>query len=178
MLLDSLAGPLGIGVEGHQPLGLAAVAEPLLHDGRDERAVVGARGEQGLQLGPEGEAADVLHQRVDALAALALVDELEELLEHARGGARRGDELHDRAAGGVVAGHGAVGSVVVEGQDAVGGRCGAHDFQEGKSAAESGDLPFDRFGSESVVGYLLQILFGKHNSSGFRFLLSKLRNNS
>ena len=65
----------------------------------------------------------MLQQRVDALAALALVNELEELLEHARRGARRGDELHDGEPFGrpLVTRRGRIGARRVERRDAVAG---------------------------------------------------------
>lgn len=55
---------------------------------------------QGFQFGPEGELSDVFEQGVDPLAALAVVHELEKLLEHTRRGARRGHELHNGQSGG------------------------------------------------------------------------------
>ena len=85
VLLDGLARPLGIGVEGDQALGLAAVVQPVADDGIHDRTVVGPGGQHGAKFGPEGELPDIFQQRVDALAAFAVVDELEQLLEHARG---------------------------------------------------------------------------------------------
>ena len=55
---------------------------------------------QGFQLRPEGELSDVFEQGVDPLAALAVVHELEKLLEHTRRGARRRHELHNGQSGG------------------------------------------------------------------------------
>ena len=77
MLLDGLAGPFGISVERDQPLGFAAVVEPLLHNSADNRTIVGPGRQYGFQLGPESELFDVVKQRVDAFAAFTVVDELE-----------------------------------------------------------------------------------------------------
>ena len=164
MFLDRLAGPVGIGMESHQPLGLAAIGEPLAHDGRDNGPLVGPGGQHSLEFGPESETFDVLQQGVDALAALVLVDELEQLLEHARGGTRSGHELHDGALsdGLFVAGHGRIGLRLVEHGHAVAGRSGAHHLQKGESAPEIGDLPLDGFRREAVAGDLLQIFGSEH----------------
>ena len=174
MLLDGLAGPLGVGVEGDEPLGLRAVTEPLLDDGAHDRAVVGPGGQDGLQLGPEGEALDVLQQFVDARAALALVDEGEELLEHARGGSRGGDELDDPqfVGGGLVAGDRRLGAGAVDHRHAVGGRGGPHDRQAGEAAAEVLDLALDGLDGQPVGLDLSFLLFGKHRSYDFRIVLS------
>ena len=44
-----------------------------------DRTVVRTLGQHRLQLGPEGELVEIRQQRVDPLAAFALVDEFEEL---------------------------------------------------------------------------------------------------
>lgn len=86
-------------MEGDQALGLAAVVQPVADDGIHDRTVVGPGGQHGAKFGPEGELPDIFQQRVDALAAFAVVDELEQLLEHARGGPRSGHELHHPQSG-------------------------------------------------------------------------------
>ena len=157
MLLDGLAGPLGIGVEGDQPLGLAAVVQTVVHDGADDRPVVGPGRKHGFQLGPEGEFLDIFQQGVDALAALAVVDEPEQLLEHARRGARGGHELHDAQTpgGSLVTGRGLVGLRPIDHRHAVARRSGPHDVQKRKSAAEILQLGFDLSEGEAVAGDLL-----------------------
>ena len=80
MFFGRFARPFRIGVEGHQPLGPASVAESLADDVFDHGAVVGAGRQRGAQFGPEGEAFDVLQQAVDPLAAPPLLDEGEKPL--------------------------------------------------------------------------------------------------
>ncbi len=160
MLLDSLARPLGIGMERHQPFGFAAVAEALAHDGADHGLVAGPLGQDGPQFGPESEILDMLQQGIDPLAALALVDELEQLLEHARSSARSRHELHDGEPSGslVITGGGPVGLSIVQYRHTVAGRSGPHDLKIRKSAAEVLDLPTDRLGRKTVPGDLLKII--------------------
>ena len=81
MFFGRFACPFRIGVEGHQPLGPASVAESLADDVFDHGAVVGAGRQRGAQFGPEGEAFDVQQQAVDPLAAPPLLDEGEKLLD-------------------------------------------------------------------------------------------------
>ena len=164
VLLDGLARPLGIGVEGDQALGLAAVVQPVADDGIHDRTVVGPGGQHGAKFGPEGELPDIFQQRVDALAAFAVVDELEQLLEHARGGPRSGHELHHPQSGRLffIAFHGGIGLRRADNQHAVARRCGPHDIQERESAAEILQLGLRLFGSESVLPDLLQIFFVEH----------------
>ena len=171
MLFGRLARPFGIGVEGDQPLGLRAVAEPLADDAADDGLVVGAGRQHGLQFGPESELLDVVEQRVDTLAALVLVDELEELLEHARRGARRRHELHHAEAFGraVVAFGRSLSLLTGEHAHAVPGRGGADDLQKGESPAEIFELLFHGLGRESVLLYLKQVFGGKHGFMGFGF---------
>ena len=123
MFLDRLARTFGIGVEGDESFGFAAVAESFVHDGADDRPVVCAGRKQGLQFGPEGELSDVFEQGVDPLAALAVVHELEKLLEHTRRGARRGHEFHNGQSGGgpLVTFGGGIGLGVAQRQHAVAG---------------------------------------------------------
>ncbi len=159
MFLDGLARPVGIGMERHQSLGLGPVAEPLPHDGADNSLVVGPLGQHGLELGPERETPDILQQGVDSFAALIVVDELEQLLEHTRSGARSGHELHDGTRRGrrVVTGHGCIGRRRAEHRNAVAGRSGPHDPEKGKTAPEIGDLPLDRSGRQPMPGDLLEV---------------------
>jgi len=132
-------------MEGHQPLGFAAVLQPVVHDGVHLRPVVRPRGQHGPQLGPEGELFEVLQQRIDALAAPALVHEFEQLLEHAGRRARGGDEFHDAQPGRIafVTRHGRIGRRRVEQRHAVAGRRGPHDLQEGESPSEIFQLRLD-----------------------------------
>ncbi len=128
------------------------VAETFVYDCVDHCLVIGACGQQSFQFGPECEPLDVCEQGIDALSAFVLVDEREQLLEHARSGARGGYELYDGAVCGLlfVTGHGGIDCCGVGHEDAVVGRGGAHDFQKGKSLAEMLDLPFDGLGRQSV----------------------------
>ena len=169
MLLCRLARPFRIGMERHQSLGAASVAEPFDDDVLDCGAVVGSGGQCSAQLGPEGEPFEVLQQQVDSFAALSLLDEGEQLLEHTRCGARRGDELDDAepCRRFVVAPHGGRQLLRRGGEDSVARRCGADDFQVGKAAAEVFELPLHRLGGESVRPDAGCILFGKHRR--FRF---------
>ena len=164
VFLDGLAHPFGIGVEGDQPLGLAAVVQPVVDDGIHDGTVVGPGGQHGAKLGPEGELPDIFQQRVDALAAFAVVDELEQFLEHARGGSRSGHELHHTQSGRLffIAFHGGIGLRLADNQHAVARRCGPHDIQERESTAEILQLGLRLFGSESVLPDLLQIFFVEH----------------
>ena len=97
-------------------------------------------------------------------AAFAVVDELEQLLEHARGGPRSGHELHHPQSGRLffIAFHGGIGLRRADNQHAVARRCGPHDIQERESAAEILQLGLRLFGSESVLPDLLQIFFVEH----------------
>ena len=156
MLLDGLAGPLGIGVEGDQPLGLAAVVQTVACTmALDDRPVVGPGRQHGLQLGPEGELLDIFQQGVDALAALAVVDEPEQLLEHARRGARGGHELHDAQTPG--------GTLLVAGRGRVGlrrdrppvtpspGEAARTTFRKGNPRRKFSSWVSDLFGGEAVA---------------------------
>ena len=144
-------------MERDEPLGFAAVVQSVIHDGADNGFGVGPGRKHGFQLGPEGEFLDVIQQGVDALAALAVVDELEQLLEHARRGARGGHELHDAqpCGGSLVTGRGLVGLRPVDHRHTVARRSGPHHVQKRESAAEIRQLGFDLFRSEAVVGDLL-----------------------
>ena len=157
VLLNGLASPLGVGMEGHQPFGFVAVAQTVVDDGVDRRPVVGPGRKHRLQFGPEGKTFDVLEQRVDARTPLALVHEGEELLEHARGGSRRRNELHDiEPCGGLlVACRRGVGRCRVKHHDAVARRGGPHHVQPRKTAAKILQLRFDPGRGQPVVGNLL-----------------------
>ena len=157
MLLDGFAGPFGIGVEGDQPFGLAAVVQSVVHDGADNGFGVGPGRKHGLQFGPESEFPDIIQQGVDTLAALAVVDELEQLFEHARRGARGGHELHDAQppGGSLVTGHSLVGLRPVDHRHAVARRSGPHHVQKRESAAKIFQLGLDLSRSETVIGDLL-----------------------
>ena len=171
VFLDGLARPFGIGVEGDQPLGLAAVVQPVVDDGIHDGTVVGPGGQHGAKLGPEGELPDIFQQRVDALAAFAVVDELEQFLEHARGGSRSGHELHHTQSGRLffIAFHGGIGLRLADNQHAVARRCGPHDIQERESAAEILQLGLRQFGCQAMIGNLFQIFLCKHRFRLFCF---------
>ncbi len=157
MLLHGLAPAVGVGVERHEPLGLRAVAKPAfnyrLHYILVRRAGFDVAGELGI----EGEFFDILQQGVDALAAAAVVHELEQLLEHSRGGSRGGYELHDfelfRLV--VVTGFGPRDLLLGQYPHSVARRRGAHYAEIGKSRAEILDLSLDSLRSEPVFLDLL-----------------------
>lgn len=157
VLLDRLARPFGIGMEGHQPLGLLPVAEPVLYDGTHGCLVVGIGRQHGLEFRPEGEAPDIVQQCADALAALTLVDELEQFLEHTGRCTRSWHEFHDIQTVGFafVTRHGGGSLRVAHDHHPVAGRCGAHNLQEGEPAAEILQLALDRIGGQPVFFDLL-----------------------
>ena len=80
----------------------------------------------------------ILQHRLHALAATSLVDELEQLLEHTRGGTRCRHELHDTqtSRGRLVTRYGTLRLILVEHPHAVAGRGRAHDLQIGEPVAE------------------------------------------
>ena len=138
MLLDGLAVTVGIGVEGDQTFGLVPVCQTRVDDRSDDFALVGAFGQHLLQLVPEGKTVKILQHRLHALAATSLVDELEQLLEHTRGGTRCRHELHDTQTfrGRLVTRYGTLRLILVEHPHAVAGRGRAHDLQIGEPVAE------------------------------------------
>ena len=158
-------------MEGDQPLGLAAVVQPVVDDGIHDGTVVGPGGQHGAKLGPEGELPDIFQQRVDALAAFAVVDELEQFLEHARGGSRSGHELHHTQSGRLffITVHSGIGLRRADNQHAVARRCGPHDIQERESAAEILQLDLRQFGCQAMIGNLFQIFLCKHRFRLFCF---------
>lgn len=96
MLLDSLARTVGITVERYQTLRLRAVVQPVAYDCRHDRTVIRKVGYRLAEFGIECEFFDIFKQIIDTLAALAVVHELEQFLEHSRSRSRCGNELDHR----------------------------------------------------------------------------------
>ena len=93
VLLYSLTRATLVGVEGYKTLWQRAVAKTLLDNCTDNSLLIAKVGNDLLQLGIECELLDILKQSIDTLAALILIDKLEELLEHTGSSSRCRDKL-------------------------------------------------------------------------------------
>ena len=130
MLLDGLAAPLGIGMEGHQPLGFAAVLQPVVHDGVHLRPVVRPAGSTARSSGQKANSSRCSSSVSTPLPRRPSFTNSNRLLEHAGRRARGGDEFHDAQPGRIafVTRHGRIGRRRVEQRHAVAGRRGPHDL--------------------------------------------------